>query len=403
MALLLLSACTLDEVHRQTTGTLYFRAQNLNDSLEPVPGTLYSGPRLLGEFSTGYLELEMPLDSFVTLTYLPESELDWFPAQDHLWHFPPGEDVDTLAISFMAVSDELFSVVVESHNSRGEITGMPFTLDGNPWHTPTPSLIQFEAFATHTLVFGSDECPRGTATFSFDEQPEANLWLEVTDNNLYAADPDVIFVLDEVDHPFSLLDEGSAIQDYFLSAFRTESATRPSSYTFDMLCPFEPAFTFETMSTGHSAGQLFPDFTLSEVEPGLPESEQDAEAELSLHQMRGRITLVSFWFIDCQACQEEMPHFQDLLDDYGDHGFRILALDPVPDDDPEFYPDYDFHYLQDTHSPPVAQLAAVSAYPTNFIVQPDGVIRSRHGSLSREALEEIILELIDEFADGYPN
>jgi len=117
---------------------------------------------------------------------------------------------------------------------------------------------------------------------------------------------------------------------------------------------------------------------------------------LALRQLRGRLTLLTFWFVDCVACQEEMPHFQELLDEYAAAGFRVAALDPLPNDDPADFPDYGFHFLTDLAATPVAQRAQVTAFPTNFIVRPDGTVRSRHGALSRETLQAIL----DEYYPG---
>ena len=64
------------------------------------------------------------------------------------------------------------------------------------------------------------------------------------------------------------------------------------------------------------AGQIAPTFTL----PNLNDE------EISLDQLRGKVTLVMFWASWCHPCMQEMPEVQAMFEQYENQGFRVLAV-----------------------------------------------------------------------------
>ena len=184
---------------------------------------------------------------------------------------------------------------------------------------------------------------------------------------------------------------------HFVSAYLpAHVVSSEAAFLFDSICDTDLSFAWEPGELSYQAGGLFEDFTLPEA----------GAQELSLRQFRGRVVLVNFWFTTCAPCLEEIPMLQEVLDEYHGEGFRILALDPLQADitgDPSVLdewiaqnPGYDFRFLEDSVDPPVAQLAGVSVFPTNFILDRRGVIHSVHGQLEQETLVSIVEELLAE-------
>ena len=47
---------------------------------------------------------------------------------------------------------------------------------------------------------------------------------------------------------------------------------------------------------------------------------------VSLSDYRGKIVLLDFWATWCKSCQEEIPIFIDLYDQYRDQGFEMVGI-----------------------------------------------------------------------------
>lgn len=393
---LLLAGCSIDEVDdAQRVGTLYFRAVSSTVADHGVPGDLFSsGQSFVSYTSTAgdWLRIDgLPSDSVFAFRFLPNQPGDWLEQPGtRSWRLPEDADVDSLEWTLTPVEAGLYTVTVRARALSGdEIAGLPVELDGSPLEQPTPVVIQFTGGENHTLRLGDDRCVRGEEIFRYDAEPVEDRFVAVDDATLTVSAPGGTVIWEGLDQGAELLElVNPALGVHFFSAYRAGSATTPASGRLDGQCDGDLAFDWTETEAGYVADRLVPDFTLPAVDPVSGAS----LGELSLRQFRGRLTLLTFWFIDCAACQEEMPHFQDLLDDYREAGFRIVALDPLPNDDPAGFPDYDFHFLTDLGSPPVAQQAQVTAFPTNIVLRPDGTVRSRHGSLSRETLQAILDE-----------
>ena len=65
-----------------------------------------------------------------------------------------------------------------------------------------------------------------------------------------------------------------------------------------------------------SNSSLAPDFTLLSTD----------FKQVSLSHYRGKIVLLDFWATWCKSCQEEIPIFIDLYDQYHDQGFEMVGI-----------------------------------------------------------------------------
>ncbi len=65
-----------------------------------------------------------------------------------------------------------------------------------------------------------------------------------------------------------------------------------------------------------SSFQLAPDFTLLNTEL----------EEVSLSDYQGKVVIVDFWATWCKPCQEEIPRFIELYDEYQAQGFEMIGI-----------------------------------------------------------------------------
>lgn len=121
----------------------------------------------------------------------------------------------------------------------------------------------------------------------------------------------------------------------------------------------------------------------------------DGAGDFSLDDYDGQLVFVHFWFVDCPYCREEWPHLQAVYDEYRDDGMVLLAINAL--DPPGYIEAYtasaglDFPLVRDDGS--LHNLFGVTAFPSTFVVGPDGVIvRMARGPLSERSLRNLVEE-----------
>jgi thiol-disulfide isomerase/thioredoxin len=121
---------------------------------------------------------------------------------------------------------------------------------------------------------------------------------------------------------------------------------------------------------------------------------------VSLEQFRGKPTLVVFWATWCGYCKREMPLLKRLSDDYVAKGFRVVTVTS-----PSRQTEQDVAMYQMNEQLPFIVLWdpqgkamqdwAIGAFPTNFLVDAEGVVRYR-GS----ALDDTVVQLVKDACEG---
>jgi peroxiredoxin len=124
--------------------------------------------------------------------------------------------------------------------------------------------------------------------------------------------------------------------------------------------------------TGCKVGEKAPDFSLTTL--------QGEQVQLS--GLRGDVVIVDFWATWCAPCRMAIPHLQDLQDEFGDRGLTIVGVAMDQQGERVVRPFAEKNHLRFKVAMPNGRIAqdycGISALPTTFIIDPDGVIQRKY-------------------------
>lgn len=98
---------------------------------------------------------------------------------------------------------------------------------------------------------------------------------------------------------------------------------------------------------------------------------------VSNQELAGKVVVVNFWFVGCPPCEEEMPLLNKLIEKYEDKT-EIVFLSFCNTDKEgiaKFFSGHEFKYQTVPSAREIAKTFNVSAFPTNFIIDKQGLIR----------------------------
>ena len=117
-----------------------------------------------------------------------------------------------------------------------------------------------------------------------------------------------------------------------------------------------------------NTADIAPDFQLTDL----------AGKQVKLSDFRGRPVILNFWATWCGPCRVEMPHFQQVYEEWSDRGLVVLAVNigESPTLVKEFALDYglSFPVLLDIEAE-VAQRYNIRPIPTTFFIDKSGAIQ----------------------------
>src|SRR5215471_16850410 len=118
-------------------------------------------------------------------------------------------------------------------------------------------------------------------------------------------------------------------------------------------------------------GFLAPDFTLPDLNG----------TRVKLSDLRGKkAVFLSFWASWCPSCQEEMPTIEQLHQEFKLRGLEVVAvsIDTGPSDVTKFVKTHSVTFRAGLdRNGETARKYRVTAIPTHYFIDKDGVIRSR--------------------------
>lgn len=103
--------------------------------------------------------------------------------------------------------------------------------------------------------------------------------------------------------------------------------------------------------------------------------------QLSLSSYRGKVVLLDFWATWCVPCREEIPHFAELQQKYGDRGLQIIGVSMDDSSDPVglFYQQFHMTYPVVMGNARIGELyGGVLGLPIAFLIDRDGHIHAKH-------------------------
>ena len=119
--------------------------------------------------------------------------------------------------------------------------------------------------------------------------------------------------------------------------------------------------------------QKVPDFSLSDL----------AGRVWTLADLKGKTTLINFWATWCGPCVAEMPYLEKLhrrLTDQPNVQLLTLNVDENPGVVAPFVRVGSYTFPVVPAEQFVQNMLRVNGYPTNWVVDPDGVVRRMHGA-----------------------
>lgn len=122
-----------------------------------------------------------------------------------------------------------------------------------------------------------------------------------------------------------------------------------------------------------------------------------------LEDYRGKVVFINFWASWCRPCRREMPEIQRLQEQFGDR-LKVLAVNATAQDEEAEAREFvrqlglTFDVLMDRTGEAV-EAYQVILFPTTFIVDPGGTIRTRReGAMTYGMMESAVRQAESPFS-----
>ena len=117
-----------------------------------------------------------------------------------------------------------------------------------------------------------------------------------------------------------------------------------------------------------------------------------------LSELKGKVVVLNFWFVECKPCIMEMPELNQLVEEFKEKNIVFLAI--ALNDKKElkkFLKTTDFNYKVVANGQTSADSYGVKGFPTNVIIDQNGIIHyvsTGIGPNNKESLQKAINELL---------
>ncbi|MEO8468840.1 MAG: TlpA disulfide reductase family protein [Chloroflexota bacterium] len=199
--------------------------------------------------------------------------------------------------------------------------------------------------------------------------------------------------------PFSLRQVAGALGIVIVAAILLTIGTAPlGSTTPGLPNPVASAYLLRSAVPGLQVGQQAPELT-GTTDAGATFELTDLDGNpIRLADLRGRLVWLNFWASWCPPCQAETPTLRDMDAAYRDRGLSLIAVQvqQTVEEGQSYAAKYGLDYVIGADvSAAIFRSYHVFALPTQFFIDPDGVIRSVvNGPLEAAAARKTIEALL---------
>lgn len=133
---------------------------------------------------------------------------------------------------------------------------------------------------------------------------------------------------------------------------------------------------------------------------GAPEfSLTDLQGQkLSLAEYRGSVVLLDFWATWCAPCQEEIPHFIEMQNQFGPRGLQVVGISMDDDAKPvlAFYARHKLNYPVAIGDAKLAeQYGGILGLPVTFVIDRQGRIAKKFvGATDTRLIQQEVQRLL---------
>lgn len=125
-------------------------------------------------------------------------------------------------------------------------------------------------------------------------------------------------------------------------------------------------------------GQQFPNFELVTA----------SNETKSLTNIKGKPTMINFWFTRCAPCIEEMPVLNELATKFADKINFVAITYESSQDVKEFLIKHPFDFSQLVDAKSFTDELGVKSYPTSVFLNSDGIVKKIEGGIAYEMDED---------------
>ncbi len=199
--------------------------------------------------------------------------------------------------------------------------------------------------------------------------------------------------------PFSLRQVAGALGVIVVAAVILTVATAPlGSTTPGLPNPAASAYLLGSPQPGLRVGDAAPELSGS-LPDGSPFGLADLDGNpIRLADLRGRAVWVNFWASWCPPCQSETPILRQIDQDYRDRGLTLIGVQvqETVDAGRRYAEIYGLRYrIGADVSAAVFRTYHVYALPTQFFIDPNGVIRAVvNGPLDPQTASQVVESIL---------
>jgi len=125
--------------------------------------------------------------------------------------------------------------------------------------------------------------------------------------------------------------------------------------------------------------------------------------KISNQSLKGKITIINFWFTNCRPCVAEIPGFNDIMDKYGNENFNYISIGRDSEEEvKQFLVKHPWKFDHIVNAEPMikGEFMFMWGFPTTFLVDAQGTIihainRGKSGPGAVEHLKRRLVPHID--------